>query len=36
MEVGVGEGRLLIRTLNLGKEAERSLSQQQMLKSLLD
>ena len=36
VEARVGKGSLLISTLNLGNEGERSLSQQQMLKSLLD
>ena len=36
MEAKVGKGSLLINTLNLGKEGERSLAQKQMLKSLLD
>jgi hypothetical protein len=36
LEAQVGKGRLLISTLNLGKEGERSLAQQQMLNSLLD
>jgi len=36
MEARVGKGSLLISTLNLGKEGERSLAQEQMLKSLLD
>jgi hypothetical protein len=36
MEARVGDGSLLISTLNFGKDGERSLSQQQMLKSLLD
>jgi len=36
MEARVGDGRLLISTLNLGKDGERSLAQEQMLKSLLD
>ena len=36
VEARVGDGSLLISTLNLGKEGERSLSQKQMLKSLLD
>ncbi len=36
MEAKVGKGSLLISTLNLGKEGERSLAQTQMLKSLLD
>lgn len=36
MEASVGKGSLLISTLNLGKEGERSMSQEQMLNSLLD
>ncbi len=36
LEAQVGKGRLLISTMNLGKEGERSLVQKQMLKSLLD
>jgi hypothetical protein len=36
LEARVGDGSLLISTLNLGKDGERSLSQEQMLKSLLD
>jgi hypothetical protein len=36
MEARVGKGRLLISTMNLGKEGERSLAQEQMLRSLLD
>jgi hypothetical protein len=36
LEARVGEGSLLISTLNLGKDGERSLAQEQMLKSLLD
>ncbi len=36
LEVRVGKGSLLINTLNLGNEGERSLAQKQMLKSLLD
>jgi len=36
LEAKVGNGRLLISTLNLGKESDRTLSQRQMLKSLLE
>ena len=36
MEAKVDKGSLLISSLNLGNEGERSLSQEQMLKSLLD
>ena len=36
LEARVGEGRLLISTMNLGVKGERSLAQEQMLKSLLD
>jgi len=36
MEARVGKGRLIISTMNLGKEGERSLAQEQMLKSLMD
>jgi len=36
IEASVGEGSLLISTLNLGRDGERSLAQQQMLKSLLN
>ena len=36
LEAKVGNGRLLVSTLNLGKDAERTLSQKQMLRSLLD
>ena len=36
LEARVGKGRLLISTMNLGKEGERSLAQEQMLKSLMD
>jgi hypothetical protein len=36
MEARVGDGRLLISSLNLGKDGDRSLAQEQMLKSLLD
>ena len=36
MEARVGKGRLIVSTMNLGKEGERSLAQKQMLKSLLD
>lgn len=35
LEAQVGNGRLMICTLNLGSESERTLSQRQMLKSLL-
>ena len=36
MEARVGKGSLLISTLNFGEEGERSLTQEQMLKRLLD
>ena len=36
IETKVGTGRLLVSTLNLGHQGQRSLPQQQMLKSLLD
>jgi len=36
MEAKVGNGRLLISTLNLGNESGRTISQKQMLKSLLE
>ncbi len=36
MEAKVGNGRLLVSTLNLGNETERSLAQKQMWKNLLD
>ncbi|MCP4311335.1 MAG: hypothetical protein GY790_08740 [Bacteroidetes bacterium] len=36
MEAQVGKGRLLISTMNLGKEGERSMAQEQMLNSLLN
>ena len=36
LETKVGNGRLLVCTLNLGKESDRTLSQKQMFKSLLD
>ena len=36
LEAKVGNGRLLVSTLNLGKDAERTLSQKQMLRSLLE
>lgn len=36
MEAKVGKGNLLVSTLNLGLEGRRTLSQRQMLKSLLD
>jgi hypothetical protein len=36
MEARVGKGRLIISTMNLGKEGERSMAQKQMLKSLLE
>lgn len=36
MEAGVDKGRLIVCTLNVGSEANRTLSQQQMLKNLLD
>jgi hypothetical protein len=35
MEAKVGKGRLLVSSLNLGKEGQRTLAQKQMLKSLL-
>ncbi len=35
LEAHVGKGRLLVSTLNLGKEGQRTLAQKQMLKSLL-
>jgi len=35
LEAKVGKGRLLVSTLNLGKEGRRTLAQRQMLKSLL-
>jgi hypothetical protein len=35
MEVKVGKGRLLVSSLNLGKEGQRTPAQKQMLKSLL-
>jgi len=35
MEAKVGKGRLVVSTLNLGQEGRRTLSQRQMLKSLL-
>jgi len=36
MEARVGKGRLIVSTMNLGMEGERSLAQEQMLKSLMD
>jgi len=36
MEARVGKGHLLISTMNLGKGGERSMAQEQMLKSLMD
>ena len=36
LEAQVGNGRLLVCTLNLGKEPDQTLSQRQMLKSLVD
>jgi hypothetical protein len=36
MEARVGKGSLLISTLNLGHDGERSLAQEEMLRSLLD
>ncbi len=35
IEAGVGKGRLLVSSLNLGKEGQRTLAQKQMLRSLL-
>ena len=36
LQAKVGNGRLMVCTLNLGKESDRTLSQLQLLKSLFD